>query len=108
MKDFNLDGINISLKNEGVSTILKLEGFLDSANTEEFKKLLLDHIEKNTDKIIIDMSDLTYIGSSALALFASLNRVFPDTEVILKNPKENVYKFLQAVGLNDFFNILRK
>jgi anti-anti-sigma factor len=49
--------------------ILKLTGRIDSTNSLEFEKKILGLFTENTNKLIIDCTELDYISSSGLRVF---------------------------------------
>ena len=102
-----LDGIEITVSRKGPTLVLELRGFIDAANADEFKKAVLEEIKPGDSTVELNVSELTYACSSALAFLAGLRHKFlgEGRELIMVNPGRGLRGFLEATGLNRLFNV---
>ena len=82
--------------------LVKIEGRLDanfSLQLEDEVDRLLEQGKKN---IILDLSDVTYLSSSGLRVFLSINQETKGTGgLVLVNPREVVKKIFEVAELQD-------
>ncbi len=65
----------ISAKSEGDVYVIEISGRMDSISSKEIEAKLIDVIEHNQDKIIIDLAAVDYISSVGLrVLLAALKK----------------------------------
>lgn len=66
-----------SIRKEGQSVIVSLEGQLDFETTDQFRESLMK-LEKQTQgsRVIFDLSDLQFVGSSGISAFVQALREF--------------------------------
>jgi len=90
--------------------IIKVSGYLETANSDIFSKSILKTIDDNNDiKIfIIDLKYLNYISSTGIgALTIILNEVKKQKiGLYLINLNEKALSIIELLGFNKFFNIL--
>lgn len=86
--------------------IIKLEGELNSFNSEQVEKdidkiLSLNHFEA----IVLDTKDLRYISSAGLRIIARLKQQYHDVSII--HTQDDVYSILEMVGFTEEINVIR-
>ena len=74
---------------------------------EEFKLILLKHIEDNNIKLIVDLHqcvfvDTTFLSTLLIALKAAIKK---GGNLKLASPKHDVAEVLEATGMNRVFDI---
>jgi anti-sigma B factor antagonist len=82
--------------------LVKIEGRLDA----NFSLQLEDEVDRLLDQgkrsIILDLSDVTYLSSSGLRVFLSINQETKGTGgLVLVNPREVVKKIFEVAELQD-------
>ncbi|WP_036221808.1 STAS domain-containing protein [Mesoaciditoga lauensis] len=102
MQDFKID---IKMINSDV--LIMLTGELDAYHSIEFKEKMMEIIKGHGDKILLDMTDLSYIDSAGLgALVSLLKRASENSkELRLFGLRGNVKKIFELTRLNMVFNI---
>ncbi len=87
--------------------IVELNGKIDSYNSADFEVLLNSAIEDNSNKIIIDCKELTYISSSGLRIMlqglkklTSINGKFA-----ISGLNENITEVFKIAGFANIFKI---
>ncbi|MCQ2914780.1 MAG: STAS domain-containing protein [Alphaproteobacteria bacterium] len=85
---------------------------IDSANSDEVNKEILDIVEKypvekfSDLNVIIDCNDLNYISSSGLRIVLSLKKKYKNLECI--NLSNSVYEIFETTGFNEIIKISKK
>ena len=87
--------------------IILLKGRFDASVVEEVEAFLLDLIAKNQLPFILDMSLVSYIGSSGIRVLLSLNSELKakNQKYALINLPSSGRKIIQAMEIEKLFNI---
>ena len=64
--------MNIQTKKIDDAVILYPKGEITFDNADELSSAIQNHLEKNIDKIIINLKDISYIDSSGIGMLISL------------------------------------
>ncbi len=93
---------------DGVA-VIEVDGELDLYTAPRLKEALLTAVEDGTLRIVIDMSGVHFIDSSALGvLIGGVKRLKPrDGKLVLVSVDENVNWIFQITGLNSVFDIFQ-
>lgn len=87
--------------------VVTLEGEIDIYSSPQFKEVLLKGIEEGANHVIIDLTDVTFIDSTALGVLVSgAKRVRPrngSLDIICVD--ENIIRILEITGLDRIFGI---
>lgn len=77
------------------------------ANAEQLKVQLHNLIEQGSKEIILDLSEVTFVDSSGLAVFvAALKKARTrDASVVLVAPTDNVRMLIELTRLHQVFSI---
>lgn len=97
---------NFEYKVEDNNLIIKLSGHIDSFNSVEIDKALMESFETNEwnyDSIIIDCDDLQYISSAGLRIILKLKKKVSDVKLINVHPE--VYDILDVTGFTDMMDV---
>lgn len=81
---------------------LKLAGELDIATTEELRAAVEDAIGAATGTLVVDVADLRFADSSAIALWVSWSQRV--TRLEIRNPQPMILRVIQAMGLTEKLN----
>jgi anti-anti-sigma factor len=82
--------------------LLALEGELDLSTTEELRAALEDTIASVTGTLVIDVAQLRFADSSAIALWVSWSQRVPELEI--RNAPPMILRVIQAMGLTNKLN----
>lgn len=86
--------------------ILKLDGLIDTYNSPDLQKEVLDIISSYT-KIIFDCSKLTYVSSTGVGTFMVFLKSIKEKSgtIVLANLQQKVLEIFQLLGFSKFFTI---
>lgn len=91
----------------GAVGVVTLEGEIDIYSSPQFKEILLKGIEEGATHVVIDLSDVTFIDSTALGVLVSgAKRVRPrngSLDIICVD--ENIIRILEITGLDRVFGV---
>jgi len=91
---------------EDVGVVI-LEGEIDIYSAPEFKEVLVNGIESGATRVIVDLSRVTFIDSTALGVLVSgAKRVRPrngNLDIICTD--ENIIRIFEITGLDRIFGI---
>lgn len=87
--------------------ILKFAGVIDVYHAPEFKAMLNELIGKNYFHIIIDITEATYLDSTALAVFIGIHKKCIAQEGALRIicPKGGIRRIFEITGLDHIFKM---
>lgn len=96
--------MHIDISNENNQIILNIVGKISNTTCEEFKKTLLDAIEKNKE-IILNFEKVDFINSSGLrVLLISIRKLEAyGRSLFVKNVNDVVMEVFQMTGFDDMF-----
>jgi anti-sigma B factor antagonist len=87
--------------------VVVLEGEIDIYSAPQFKEVLLNGIEGGARRVIVDLSDVTFIDSTALGVLVSgAKRVRPrngNLDIVCTD--ENIIRIFEITGLDRIFGI---
>ncbi len=87
--------------------VVILEGEIDIYSAPEFKEVLVNGIEGGAKRVIVDLSGVTFIDSTALGVLVSgAKRVRPrngNLDIVCTD--ENIIRIFEITGLDRIFGI---
>jgi anti-anti-sigma factor len=94
-------------RKEGDTTILEIQGRLDTSNYEDFGKELDAKLEEGDKYIVVDMEDLEYISSSGLRVFlAALKKIrAQEGDIALCCMSDKINEVFTISGFSSLFKI---
>jgi anti-sigma B factor antagonist len=99
-------GVDLERSGEDVSIVI-LEGEVDIYSAPRFKEALLQGIEQGARTIIVDLTGVTFIDSTALGVLVSgAKRVRPrngSLDIVCND--ENITRIFEITGLDRIFGI---
>lgn len=86
--------------------ILKLDGLIDTYNSPDLQKEVLNIISSYT-KIIFDCTKLTYVSSTGVGTFMVFLKSIKEKNgiIVLANLQQKVLEIFQLLGFSKFFTI---
>ncbi|HLM32847.1 MAG TPA: STAS domain-containing protein [Gaiellaceae bacterium] len=102
--------MNFDVKTEQISdetTVIALSGEIDLYTAPEFKQQLLETIGQGAKEVIVDLSETTFIDSTALGvLVGGVKRLRPNGgQLSLVCDDRNITKIFEITGLDKVFPI---
>ena len=91
----------------GTVTILSLKGELDGSTYKDLQAKADEIITADANNILIDMSDLDYIGSAGLRAIHTTSNSTKEKggSVKLLNPSDASQRILKTLGFDQFFEV---
>lgn len=88
------------------AVILKLDGLIDTYNSSDLQKEVLDIISLYT-KVVFDCSKLTYVSSTGVGTFMVFLKSIKERNgtIVLTNLQQKVLEIFQLLGFSKFFTI---
>jgi anti-sigma B factor antagonist len=86
---------------------IRVSGFLDAHTVLSFEKTMEDLLERNYNKLLMDLGDLSYISSAGIgALMVLLQQLrHREGDMVIIQPSQKVYKILELLGFTKIFRI---
>jgi len=102
-----MTNLEITSEPKGEAWVIRLKGFLDAHNHEAFRMAVSDHIQKGHVRLLLDLSGLTYIGSSGIEVILSNVQPLRDKggDMVLCGMSPKIFKVFDLLGLPSFFTI---
>jgi anti-sigma B factor antagonist len=102
--------VNFQIKDQeidGQTHVIELGGEVDLYTAPEFKERMVELIESGKKRIVVDLSDATFIDSTTLGvLVGGVKRLRPSSGALaLVCTDENITKIFEITGLDRVFPI---
>ena len=93
---------------DGDRHVLAVRGEIDLFTAPELKQVLADSIESGRVRIVIDLTETTFLDSTALGvLIGAVKRLRSrDGALAIVNSDENIAKTFEITGLDQIFTIV--
>lgn len=97
--------MNIDMKQEGTSLLVKLDGRLDTATAPQLEGKLRTAVQGITD-LVFDLSGLDYISSAGLRVLLSAQKVMNrQGKMTVRGANDDVMDIFEVTGFVDILNI---
>ena len=91
---------------EGATTLVTVEGELDLASAQSLKWALTDIIKAGVSQIVVDLSPVTFIDSTALGVLVGVHRSLgSDARLALAGADADVLNIFELTGLDSTFDM---
>jgi len=102
-----MTNLEIRAEEVGPATVIRLKGFLDAHNHGLLREAVKEHVQKGHTRLVLDFSELTYIGSSGIEVILSNIQPLRDAggDIVLAAMPPKIYKVFDLLGLPSFFTI---
>jgi anti-sigma B factor antagonist len=93
---------------DGDRHVVAVRGEIDLFTAPELKQKLTDAIEGGKNRIVVDLSDTSFLDSTALGvLIGAVKRLRSrDGALVIVNTDQNIAKTFEITGLDQIFTIL--
>ena len=98
--------MEISLRPMDTCDLVSIKGRIDSYTSPDLSQTLNDITNHNRYKIILDLSDVSFVSSAGLRVFIDVQKAckkMNQGEVILVNVPPRVYETLELAGFAPLF-----
>jgi anti-sigma B factor antagonist len=87
--------------------VVAVRGEIDLFTAPELKKTLADAIENGATRVVVDLSETTFLDSTALGvLIGAVKRLRQrDGQLVIVNTDPNIQKTFEITGLDQIFTI---
>ena len=85
-------------------TILRLTGELDLATVNDLQETVAALVDRAPEHLIVDLSDVTFMDSSGIALLLQVSQRLPRTE--LRNPSPLIRRVLDLTALTEILPVV--
>jgi anti-sigma B factor antagonist len=97
-----------AMRNEldGEASIVAVEGELDLSTAPRLKWMLVDSLEAGVRQLVVDLSRVTFMDSTALGVLVGVNRSLePGVRLALVGSHEKVLQIFEFSGIDSAFAI---
>ena len=84
---------------DGAAAVVRLGGELDLANANRVRSALLDVAAEDVDRVIVDLSGVTFLDSTALGVLVEVRRTLAPRRLLLAGPAGEARRALEVTGL---------
>ena len=98
--------MDITVKSINDSDLVEIKGRIDSYTSPQLSEALSQIIKQNIYKIILDLSDVSYVSSAGLRVLIDVQKVCKRDDrgqVLLVNLPQRVYETLELAGFVPLF-----
>lgn len=87
--------------------IISLKGSLASESVPELKKMFDDSLQANRVRVVVDLKDVDFIDTTALAIFVTRSQDFHKRggSLSLAGINDSLLRILESLCLTSFFRI---
>lgn len=98
--------MDVLVKNSGDIAIVEVEGSIDSKTAPDLQQSILNIIDE-TNKIILDLSQVSFVSSAGLRVLLLVYRQLKtkDGKVVLVGVSEEIKEVMFMTGFINFFEI---
>ena len=105
----NLDArdLRVVARSERGCTVLEISGELDIYTAQRLRAALVDHTEADGHRLVLDLSELTFIDSSGLGVLVGAFKQarLKGGALVLAGPRGQLLKILNVTGLDKVFPV---
>jgi anti-sigma B factor antagonist len=105
MSDKKITDLISSVRHEGSSVVVAIRGEIDLHNSPELRNHMLQHMDVSIKKLILNLADVPYMDSSAIAVFVEALQKLRKTggRIYLTNLQPRVKGLLEIAKLDSIF-----
>lgn len=99
--------MNAIITTNGDKILVTLSGRLDTTNVQDFEKQIAELYEPTVLSVEMECSDFTYISSSGLRIFLTLQKsmVARGGKLVLLNMRDEIKEVFDMTGFSAIFTI---
>lgn len=99
--------LRMESRREGEAAVLTLAGEVDVSNVAEVREAGLKLLQSDTKRLVVDLSEVTYMDSSGLGMLVGLLKRVRESggEVAIAGARERVGRLFEITGLKQVFSL---
>ena len=100
--------LECGMEKKGSVVVVRPMGRLDSGQGDRFEKILADEVRKGNHRLVLDMSELTFIASSALRIMLVTARAIKSREgvFVVAGPLPHILDVLRTAGFDRLLKVM--
>lgn len=97
-------GLDIDVTTKGMTTVVSPHGEIDYGNVDVLRAALADVSRADSDEVVVDLSHVTFIDSTALSALVGAKQRLADAgrSFSVRGPQPRVARVLQLAGVNEY------
>jgi len=97
--------MKVNIEQQEHETLISIEGRLDTMHAAEFERAANQIKESSMEKVILDCTQLSYISSSGLRIFLSLQKAATTKKglLIVRNMNDTIKEIFDMTGFTNLF-----
>lgn len=97
-------GLDIDVTTKGTTTVVSPHGEIDYGNVDVLRAALADVSRADSDEVVVDLSHVTFIDSTALRALVGAKQRLADAgrSFSVRGPQPRVARVLQLAGVNEY------
>ena len=108
-RTFDCPPAQLRVEDDQGEIVFRIEGEVDLSNADTLRGVMLDHISRDHDCVVLDVSEVRYLDSSSLKLLtelAQMLRVRRQDLQIVAPPQSVALRLLTITGLANAFAVV--
>lgn len=100
-------GLNISFDQQPKRTLVHLEGRLDATTTPQLEKKILNFLQKEKQKLLLDFSKIDYLSSAGMRLLLSATKKVKSHggKLVFSAMNDEVLQIVKMAGFDKILEI---
>jgi anti-sigma B factor antagonist len=91
---------------DGGAVVVRLAGELDLYNAHEVREVLLDESAKGPERLVVELSRVTFVDSTALGVLIEARAKLPNKRAFLvASPQVETRRAFEVAGLDRHFGV---
>ena len=91
---------------ENGKALIYITGEVDSANVDEFERLIMDAVN-GEENVVIDLKDFEYVSSAGLRVFLMVQKMFGQGDALsIRNANEEVLDIFSVTGFTKLLHLV--
>jgi anti-sigma B factor antagonist len=85
--------------------VISVEGELDLSTAPRLKWMLIDSLQAGQSRLVVDLSQTSFMDSTALGVLVAINRSLQDAGLAIVCPSATVLRIFELSGMDSVFAI---
>lgn len=105
-----MNDFTVSRKDVDEVSVVYLKGYLDAHTAHDFENALQELVDEDRVRIVVNLSELTYISSAGLGVFMGFIEDIRKKEgdIKLAEPSEKVFRVFDLLGFPVLYEIFQQ
>lgn len=95
--------VSVDVREENSTPVIRLSGELDMTCVEQIRPAIQAALASETERVIFDVTSLTFIDSSGITLLVTATRHVSNVEI--RNPRSSVRRIIELTGLHRIMQV---